>query len=64
MQATAYSLRLAVLGSGFRQQLKAGVAMTSNVKSWLPIVLHFRDYSAGYLFILKASTVSAFLGKE
>ena len=26
---------------GFRQQLKAGVDMTSSVKSWLPIVLHF-----------------------
>jgi hypothetical protein len=25
---------------------------------------NFCDYSAGYLFILKASTVSAFLGKE
>jgi hypothetical protein len=29
------------LRSRFRQQLKAGVDMTSNVKSWLPILLPF-----------------------
>ena len=29
------------LRCGFRQQLRPGVAMTSNVKSWLPMFLHF-----------------------
>ena len=33
MQATAYSLRLAVLGSGFPPRLKPSVDMTSDVKS-------------------------------
>src|SRR6266545_2110855 len=33
LQLTAYSLRFAARRSGFRQLLKAGVAMTSNVKS-------------------------------
>src|SRR5205823_929835 len=31
---TAYSLRFAALRSGCRQQLKAGVDMTSDVKGW------------------------------
>ena len=34
LQLTASSLRFAALRFGFRQQLKASVAMTSNVKSW------------------------------
>ena len=33
MQATAYSLRLATLGSGFPPRLMPGVDMTSDVKS-------------------------------
>ena len=41
LHLTAYCLRLAALCSGFRQQLKAGVDMTSNVKRWLPIFWHF-----------------------
>jgi hypothetical protein len=32
LQLTASSLRFAALRCGFRQQLKAGVDMTSNVK--------------------------------
>jgi hypothetical protein len=36
--------------SRFRQQLKAGVAMTSNVKSWQQIFLGLHDF-----FVLSAS---------
>jgi hypothetical protein len=38
------TLHFATLRSGFRQQLKAGVAMTSNVKSWQQIFLGFHDF--------------------
>jgi hypothetical protein len=41
LQLTAYSLRFAARRSGFRQLLTPGVDMTSDVKSWLPIFLHF-----------------------
>ena len=34
LQLTAYSLHSVALRSGFRQQLKAGVDMTSDVKGW------------------------------
>ena len=30
-----------ILRFGFRQRLTPGVDMTSNVKSWLPMFLHF-----------------------
>jgi hypothetical protein len=30
-----------ILRSGYCQRLKRSVDMTSNVKSWLPILLHF-----------------------
>jgi hypothetical protein len=44
LQLTASSLRFAALRSGFRQLLKAGVAMTSNVKSWQQFLLGFHDF--------------------
>jgi hypothetical protein len=61
-------IRRAVLSTGVLDSANRSLVSDAGVIScafWLQrISLLARDYSAGYLFILKASTVSAFLGKE